>query len=71
MSLNWNEKNTRAAAFVNEWKDKAAKVREEADTQKFETGFLNIFGVTRSQIAIFEHKVKLNDGSNGYIDLFW
>jgi hypothetical protein len=71
MSLNWNEINTRAVVFVNEWKDKVAKAREEADAQTFETGFLNIFGVTRSQIAIFEHKVKLNDGSNGYIDLFW
>ena len=25
----------------------------------------------RSKIAVFEQKVKLQDGSNGYIDLFW
>ncbi len=71
MSLSWNEIKTRAAAFVNEWKEIAPKAREEADAQTFENGFFQIFGVSRSQIAIFEHKVKLNDGSNGYIDLFW
>ena len=71
MSLSWNEIKTRAAAFVNEWKEIAPKAREEADAQTFENGFFQNFGVSRSQIAIFEHKVKLNDGSNGYIDLFW
>jgi hypothetical protein len=71
MAISWNEIRSRAAAFVNEWKEQAATAREEADAQTFETGFLNIFGVSRSQIAIFEHKVKLHDGSNGYIDLFW
>ncbi|GMO51881.1 MAG: N-6 DNA methylase [Termitinemataceae bacterium] len=71
MALSWNEIKTRAAVFVNDWQDKALSAREEADAQTFENGFFNIFGVSRSQIAIFEHKVKLQDGSNGYIDLFW
>ncbi|GHT48964.1 methylase [Spirochaetia bacterium] len=71
MALSWNEIKTRAAGFVNDWQDKALSAREEADAQTFENGFFNIFGVSRSQIAIFEHKVKLQDGSNGYIDLFW
>ncbi len=71
MSISWNEIKTRAAAFVNEWKDKAPTAREEADAQTFENGFFHIFGVERSQVAIFEQKVKLPDEASGYIDLFW
>lgn len=71
MSLSWNEIKTRAAAFVNEWKDLAPTAREEADAQTFETGFFHIFGVERSQVAIFEQKVHLSGDANGYIDLFW
>lgn len=71
MAISWNEIKTRAAAFVNEWKDKAPSAREEADAQTFETGFFHIFGIDRSQVAIFEQKVKLRDEANGYIDLFW
>ena len=71
MSLSWNEIKTRAAAFVNEWKDVAPSAREEADAQTFETGFFHIFGVERSQVAIFEQKVRLSGEANGYIDLFW
>lgn len=71
MSLSWNEIKTRAAAFVNEWKEKAPTAREEADAQTFETGFFHIFGVERSQVAIFEQKVRLAGEANGYIDLFW
>jgi len=71
MSLSWNEIKTRAAAFVNEWKDIAPTAREEADAQTFETGFFHIFGVERSQVAIFEQKVRLSPDANGYIDLFW
>ncbi len=71
MALSWNEIKTRAAAFVNEWKDIAPTAREEADAQTFETGFFHIFGVERSQVAIFEQKVRLSNEANGYIDLFW
>jgi hypothetical protein len=71
MALSWNEIKTRAAAFVNEWKDVAPTAREEADAQTFETGFFHIFGVERSQVAIFEQKVRLAGEANGYIDLFW
>jgi hypothetical protein len=42
------------------WQDIALTAREEADAQTFENGFFNIFGVTRSQIAIFEQKVRQN-----------
>lgn len=69
--LSLNEIKTRAQQFVLNWKDKAASAREEADAQTFENEFFAIFGVPRSKIAVFEQKVKLQDGSNGYIDLFW
>ena len=71
MSLSWNEIKTRAAAFVNEWKDVAPTAREEADAQTFQAGFFKVFGVERSQVAIFEQKVSLLDEARGYIDLFW
>jgi len=69
--LSLNEIRHRACEFVLNWKDKASKAREEADAQEFQIDFLNIFGVPRNKIAIFEHKVKLLDGSSGYIDLLW
>jgi len=71
MSISWNEIKTRAAAFVNEWNDKAQTAREEADAQSFENDFFHIFGVERSRVAIFEQKVRLDDDARGYIDLFW
>ena len=71
MSISWNEIKTRAAGFVNEWKDRAPAAREEADAQTFENDFFRVFGVERSQVAIFEHKVRLDDDAKGYIDLFW
>jgi len=58
-------------AFVLEWKDKVQAAREEADAQSFENEFFAIFGVSRNKIAVFEQKVKLCDGSAGYIDLLW
>lgn len=70
MALSLNEIKTRASAFVINWKDKAPVAREEADAQTFENEFFEIFGVTRSQVAIFEHRVKMAD-ANGYVDLFW
>jgi hypothetical protein len=83
MPLSWNEIKTRAAAFVNDWKDKAPIAREEADAQSFQIEFFNIFGVDRKKVAIFEDKVKLykdrqqglfgdgTSGPSGYIDLLW
>src|SRR5215469_5923093 len=86
MPLSWNEIRLRASAFCEEWKEKAPKAREEADAQDFQTDFLNILGVTRRQVATFEHRVKITSeidlygektkhtkyaGRRGYIDLFW
>jgi len=44
----------RAAAFVNDWKEKAPTAREEADAQSFQIEFFNIFGVDRKKVAVFE-----------------
>jgi len=81
MPLSWNEIRLRASNFVEEWKDKAPNTREEADAQDFQTDFLNIFGVSRRQVANFEHRVSIGGqedlfggtigGRRGYIDLFW
>ena len=69
--LSLNEIRRRSSEFILNWKDKVTSAREEADAQEFQIDFLNIFGVPRNKIAIFEHKVKLLDGSAGYIDLLW
>jgi len=71
MSISWNEIKTRAAAFVNEWKDRAPSAREEADAQTFENDFFHVFGVERNKVAIFEQRVRVSDEADGYIDLFW
>jgi len=80
MPLSWNEIRLRATNFVNDWKDKAPKAREEADAQTFQTEFLNIFGVSRREVAIFERRViidgqedkigNIKGGRKGYIDCF-
>ncbi|GHU03394.1 hypothetical protein FACS1894147_07270 [Spirochaetia bacterium] len=75
MPLSWNEIKSRAAAFVLEWGNSLKgpgllTVREKAEAQTFETEFLNIFGVDRKKVALFEHEVHFGD-KRGYIDLFW
>ena len=81
MPLSWNEIRLQASNFVNEWKDRAPKAKEEADAQDFQTDFLKVFGVTRRQVATFEHRVNMSSETDiygektqsrrGYIDLFW
>ncbi|MGL4943410.1 MAG: DNA methyltransferase [Thermoguttaceae bacterium] len=66
--VSFNAMRQRAAAFSLKYAD---AVREEGDAQEFEVDFLNIFGVTRRQVATFEKKVQYRDGSGGSIDLFW
>jgi len=71
MPFSWNEINNRAEDFVKKWQDRAPNAKEKSDAQTFENDFFHIFGVTRSEIAIFEHRVQLANGAKGYIDLFW
>ncbi|GHU23017.1 methylase [Spirochaetia bacterium] len=82
MPLSFNEIRTRAASFVNDWKG-SQTVREKAEAQTFEAGFLNVFGVDRRKVALFEHEVHFGTdegdlfdgasggGGRGYIDLLW
>ncbi|GAB6393191.1 MAG: methylase [Treponematales bacterium] len=81
MPLSWNEIRQRAANFVEDWKGAAPQAREEADAQTFQTDFLSIFGVSRKQVAIFEHRVPIGGevdlfgghtgDRKGYVDMFW
>jgi len=81
MPLSWNEIRLQASNFVEEWKDRAVTAKEEADAQDFQTDFLKVFGVSRRQVAHFEHRVDMTNetdifgektqGRRGYIDLFW
>jgi len=81
MPITLNEIRLRASKFCKEWENKAPKAREEADAQDFQTDFLYIFGVTRREVAFFEHRVDIDAEENmagekkvkhrGYIDLFW
>jgi len=57
-----------AIAFVHEWKD---ETRERAEAQTFWNEFLEIFGVKRRKVAVFEKAVKKTGGTYGAIDLFW
>ena len=68
ISLSWNEIKIRANKFVQEW---AGAHREEAEAQEFQRQFLEIFGKSRRKVAIYENRVKCDDGGNGYIDMFW
>ena len=68
VTLSPNEIRARAAKFAELYKNAE---REEAEAQSFQTDFLNVLGIDRRRVAIFEKKVKCMDGGNGYIDLFW
>ena len=62
--MTMNEIRIRASKFCKEWEKKAKNAREEADAQDFQTDFLYIFGVTRREVAFFEHKVDLESEEN-------
>lgn len=57
-----------AVSFVHEWKE---TTRERAEAQTFWNEFLEIFGVRRRRVAVFEKAVKKAGGNYGAIDLFW
>lgn len=57
-----------AVSFVHEWKE---TTRERAEAQTFWNEFLEIFGVKRRRVAVFEKAVKKAGGKYGAIDLFW
>jgi len=47
------------------------EIKTRAAAPTFENDFFHIFGVERSRVAVFEQRVKVGPGSDGYIDLFW
>lgn len=66
-TLSQSEIRARAEKFAADWAD---AVREEAEAQSFQNDFFHILGIERRKVAIFEHRVRCDDG-DGYIDLFW
>ena len=51
-----------AIAFVHEWKD---ETRERAEAQTFWNEFLQIFGIKRRQVAVFERAVQKEQQKHG------
>ncbi len=66
--LSQAEIRNNAISFVHEWKD---ETRERAESQTFWNEFLEIFGIKRRQVAVFEKAVTKNNQNTGAIDLFW
>ena len=66
--ISQNEIRSRARAFALEWADETS---EDAEAKSFWDGFFNVFGVSRRRVASFEHNVKLSDGRQGFVDVFW
>jgi hypothetical protein len=63
------EMQTRATAFAYEWQDEK---RERAEKDSFWTGFLEIFGVSRKRVAVFEAIArKSSTGHKGFMDMLW
>jgi hypothetical protein len=68
-SVTWQEMRSRAAAFVIEWK---GETRERAEKDSFWTDFLNIFGVSRRRVGVFEAVArKQSTGHKGFMDMLW
>ncbi len=68
MVLTWNEVRRNAIKFSNEWKHESS---EKAESQTFWNEFFDVFGISRRRIASFEKHIKIHEGRQGYIDLFW
>ncbi len=71
MPLSWTEIRDRAATFQKDWKEVTS---EQAESQSFWSEFLNVFGVNRRRVAVFEKHVTIKRAKsvkNGRIDLFW
>lgn len=66
--LTQQEIRNNAITFIHDWK---GETRERAESQTFWNEFLNIFGIKRRQVAVFEKAVKKNNQNTGAIDLFW
>ena len=68
MGLNWNEIKSRALLFSQTWADAC---NEKSQSTPFWIDFFEIFGITDTRVATFEHNVKKLSGAQGFVDLFW
>lgn len=66
--ISLNEIRNRAIAFSKEWE---REINEDAEAKSFWDSFFDVFGVSRRRVASFEHQVKKQDGSQGFIDVLW
>ncbi len=67
--LSRNEMRARAVTFAARWKDETS---ERGQSQSFWTEFLDIYGVDRKRVALFEQLAKrTSTGNYGFIDLYW
>ena len=67
--LSRNEMRARAITFAARWKDETS---ERGQSQTFWTEFLDIYGVDRKRVALFEQLAKrTSTGNYGFIDLYW
>lgn len=68
-TLTRNEIRERAARFAAEWR---AEHRERAEKDTFWNEFLEVFGIARRRVAVFERRAsRISTGGRGFIDLFW
>ena len=59
----------RAITFAARWKDETS---DRGQSQTFWTEFLDIYGVDRKRVALFEQLAKrTSTGNYGFIDLYW
>ena len=56
MPLSWTEIRDRAATFQKDWKEVTS---EQAESQNFWSEFLDVFGVNRMSVAVFEKQVSI------------
>jgi len=66
--ISLNEIRSRSISFAKEWERDRD---EDAEAKSFWDGFFEVFGVSRRRVASFEHLVKKQDGSQGFIDVLW
>ncbi|MFD6178763.1 MULTISPECIES: DNA methyltransferase [unclassified Isoptericola] len=62
-----NEIRTRAAGFVNDWRD--AEGYERGEAQSFVRDLLAVYGITATRAGLYEFRAKRSSsGARGYID---
>ena len=64
----WDDIRRDATRFAKEWR---MAYDEKSQAQSFLIRFFEVFGIETHQVATFEQRVKLLDGSQGFVDLLW